>query len=69
MIHQLGENPKYTSVSFPKEMVEAVRDLIDELKYWPSASAFAREAVLEKIRREKDVLKELSKKEEGKDDA
>lgn len=59
MIYQLGESPKYTSVSFPREMVEAVRDLIEELKYWPSASAFAREAVLEKIKQERRTLKEI----------
>jgi len=55
----LDESPKYTSVSFPREMVEAIRELIEELKYWPSASAFAREAVLEKIRKERQILKEL----------
>ena len=59
MIHKLSENPKYTSVSFPKEMVEAIRNLIEELKYWPSASAFCREAVLEKIKQERAVLKEV----------
>jgi len=41
------------------EIVEAIRELIEELKYWPSVSSFCREAVLEKIRREKKVLKEL----------
>ncbi|MBA7633209.1 hypothetical protein ES703_40771 [subsurface metagenome] len=61
VIHKLDESPKYTSVAFPTEMVEAIRDLIKELKYWPSASAFAREAVLEKIRQEKAVLKEVRK--------
>jgi len=61
VIYQLGESPKYTSVSFPKEMVEAIRELIQELKYWPSASAFCREAVLEKIKQEKAVLKEVRK--------
>lgn len=55
----MSETPKWTSVSFPKEMIEAIRKLIEELKYWPSASAFCREAVLDKIRKEKQVLKEL----------
>ena len=59
----MGENPKYTSVSFPKEMVEAIRELIEELKYWPSASAFCREAVLEKIKQERKLLKELRENE------
>jgi len=60
----LSESKKYTSVSFPREVVEAVRELIEELKYWPSVSAFAREAVLEKIRRERKALKELKGKED-----
>lgn len=61
MTHQLSESPKYTSVSFPKEIIEDIRKLIDELKYWPSASAFCREAVLEKIKQERAVLKEVRK--------
>ena len=63
VVHQLSENPKWTSVAFPSEIVEAIRELIEELKYWPSVSSFCREAVLEKIRREKKVLEELRKAE------
>ncbi|MEM2321491.1 MAG: hypothetical protein QXS79_06410 [Candidatus Bathyarchaeia archaeon] len=33
--------------------------LIKDLGYWPSRSAFVREACLEKIKREKERLKEL----------
>jgi len=40
-------------------MVEDIRNLIKELKYWPSVSTFCREAVLEKIKKERDLLKEL----------
>ena len=59
MVHQLSENPKWTSVAFPSEMVEAIRELIKELKYWPSVSTFCREAVLDKIKKERELLKEL----------
>jgi len=55
----LSDNPKWTSVAFPSEVVEAVRKLIEELKYWPSVSTFCREAVLEKIDKESRRLKEL----------
>ena len=65
MIHQLTEKSKWTSVSFPREIVDAVEKLIEELKYWPSISSFCREAVLEKIRKEKKVLKELREAEAG----
>lgn len=63
----MDETPKWTSVAFPREMVKVVRELIEELKYWPSSSAFCREAVLEKIRKEKKILEELreAKGEEG----
>jgi len=64
----LSKASKWTSVAFPKELVEAIRKLIEELEYWPSVTSFCREAAIEKIKREgyllKD-LKELDKKEEG----
>ena len=61
----MTEKSKWTSVSFPREIVDAVEKLIEELKYWPSISSFCREAVLEKIRKEKKVLKELREAEAG----
>ena len=51
----------YQSISVPKEILEAIKELIAELKYWPSVTSFAREALLEKIRQEKAVLKEVRK--------
>lgn len=55
----MSESSKWTSVAFPKEMVEAIRELIEELKYWPSVTSFCRESALEKIKRERELLKEL----------
>ena len=55
----MSKTSKWTSVAFPSEMVEDIRNLIKELKYWPSVSTFCREAVLEKIKKERDLLKEL----------
>lgn len=55
----MSKASKWTTVAFPKEIVETVRKLIEELKYWPSVTSFCREAVLEKIKQEKKVLKEI----------
>lgn len=55
----MSDNPKWTSVAFPSEIVEAIRKLTEELKYWPSVSSFCREAALEKIDKEKRKLKKL----------
>ena len=58
---QPGEESMYQSISVPKEILEAIKELIAELKYWPSVTSFAREALLEKIRQERAVLKEVRK--------
>ena len=44
-------------------VLEEVDKLIEELRYWPSRSAFIREACLEKIRAERRRLRERSKEE------
>ena len=56
-----GEESMYQSISVPKEILETIKELIAELKYWPSVTSFAREALLEKIKQEKAVLKEIRK--------
>ncbi|MEM2150703.1 MAG: ribbon-helix-helix protein, CopG family [Candidatus Bathyarchaeia archaeon] len=38
---------------FVLKILEEIDELIEELGYWPSRSAFVREACLEKIKREK----------------
>jgi len=63
----MSKASKWTSVAFPKEMVEAIRKLIEELKYWPSVTSFCREAALEKIKRERMLLKELRENKEPKE--
>ena len=47
---------KYRTVSLPIRLADDIQALIDELGYWPSLSAFAREASLEKLRRERQSL-------------
>ena len=43
---------KYRTVSLPWGVAEAMQRLIDELGFWPSLGAFAREACIKMIREE-----------------
>ena len=54
-----GKKKKYGGVSIPMAILEEIDEMIRELTYWPSRGAFVREACLEKIRRERELLKEL----------
>ena len=49
---------KFSGVSLPLAILLEIDLLIKELGFWPSRSAFVREACLEKIRRERQELKE-----------
>jgi Arc/MetJ-type ribon-helix-helix transcriptional regulator len=40
---------RYVTVSIPSAVADKIDYLIEELGYWPSRSAFVREASLEKI--------------------
>jgi len=40
---------EYTTVSFPKPLIEDINKLVKEVGYWPSIAAFAREALVEKL--------------------
>jgi Arc/MetJ-type ribon-helix-helix transcriptional regulator len=46
------------TLSIPKGIADEIDHLIKKLGYWPSRSAFAREACLEKIHKEKQRLGE-----------
>ena len=48
----------YVTLSIPKGIADEIDHLIEKLGYWPSRSAFAREACLEKIHKEKQRLGE-----------
>jgi len=52
----MTKEAKFTTVSIPTAITNEVDRLIADLMYWPSRSAFVREACLEKIRLEKQRL-------------
>lgn len=52
---------EFSAVSIPKSILMEIDELIERLGYWPSRSAFVREACLEKIERELKRLEELKK--------
>ena len=47
---------KYSTVSIPRGIADAIDDLIDELGYWPSRGAFVREATSLKVQEEQKRL-------------
>jgi len=52
---------EFSAVSIPEPILAEIDDLIEELGYWPSRSAFVREACMEKIERERRRLEEKKK--------
>jgi len=57
--HTMASKSKYVTISLPLSIADEIDALIDELGYWPSRGSFAREACITKIRKEKQMLKEL----------
>lgn len=53
----------YVSLGIPRHITDEIDQLIDKFGYWPSRSAFAREACIEKIDREKQKLDSNSRDE------
>ena len=60
-----GGRVRYVTVSIPAAITRTIDELIEELGYWPSRSAFVREACLENVRKERDRLRKLRKAKEG----
>ena len=42
----------FSSISFPTPLIKEVGKVVEELGYWPTKTAFIREAVMEKHRKE-----------------
>ena len=53
----MAASKKYATSSIPIGIADEIDTLIEELGYWPSRGAFAREACLAKIREEQKRLK------------
>ena len=58
----MSDTSRYVTVSIPKAIAAKIDLLIGELEYWPSRSAFVREACLEKISKEERRLREATAK-------
>ena len=56
---KLTEKKGYVTVSLTKGVADAMDEFMKELGYWPSRGAFVREAVLEKIQKERKLLQEV----------
>ena len=41
---------EYTTVSLPRPLVEEINRIVGEIGFWPSTTAFVREACVEKLR-------------------
>jgi metal-responsive CopG/Arc/MetJ family transcriptional regulator len=54
----MASKSKYANISIPKSIANEIDELIEELGYWPSRGAFAREPCITKIK-EKRRLKRL----------
>ena len=52
-----AKKSKYRTLSLPSGVAEAIDRLIEELGFWPSVGAFAREACIKMIREEWPRLK------------
>lgn len=54
----MAKKSKYKTISVPRGVSDLIEELIEELGLWPSVSAFAREACLDKIEKEQKRLRE-----------
>ncbi|MBS7607426.1 hypothetical protein KEJ14_06280 [Candidatus Bathyarchaeota archaeon] len=50
---------EFSAVSVPLPLLKEIDALIEEVGYWPSRSAFVREACIEKIERERARLEKM----------
>jgi Arc/MetJ-type ribon-helix-helix transcriptional regulator len=46
----------FLSISLPAPLVEKIEQLIDELGYWPTKTAFVREATIEKLDKQERII-------------
>lgn len=46
----------FSSISFPTPLIKEVEKVVEELGYWPTKTAFIREAVMEKLEKHRKEL-------------
>lgn len=46
----------FSSISFPTPLIKEIEKVVEELGYWPTKTAFIREACLEKLERYRKEL-------------
>lgn len=46
----------FSSISFPTPLIKKIEKVVEELGYWPTKTAFIREAVMEKLERHRKEL-------------
>jgi Arc/MetJ-type ribon-helix-helix transcriptional regulator len=42
---------RFSSISFPTPLVKEIENIVEKVGYWPTKTAFIREAVVEKLER------------------
>jgi len=55
----------YSSISIPTRLLKEIEKLVMELGYWPTKTAFIREACLEKLERLRNELEARRRAEEA----
>jgi len=53
----------YTTVSLPKQLLEEINQLIKQIGFWPSTTAFVREACITKLHAEQEYKNQKNIKE------
>lgn len=46
----------FSSISFPTPLVKEIEKVVEEFGYWPTKTAFIREACLEKLERYRKLI-------------
>jgi len=47
---------RFSSISFPTPLVKEIENIVEKVGYWPTKTAFIREAIMEKLERYRKEL-------------
>jgi len=56
MVEEAKKRGPFSSISFPTPLIKEIEKVVRELGYWPTKTAFIREAVMEKLERHRKEL-------------